>query len=236
MSFTKTEDFQALGRAQLEAMLDAGQWVLECHRILQKSSDNIVGEVLRGNGTFTQLDHYPPGDVFDQTSFSQYYYHAHREGEHGHFHTFVRSERAAKFQPIKQSQMDYMDERDDTICHVIAISMDNAGLPIGLFTTNRWVTAENWFSDADTATMLPHFEMDLAPPSWPVNIWISGMLRLFRPQIEDLILKRDQVISAWAKKHPDTDVFEDRGIDILSEIPISIDHQINHLKKALAAL
>lgn len=236
MTFKTTQDFQALGRTQLDAMLEAGQWVLECHRVLQKSSDNIVGEVLKNNGTFTELDHYPPGDAFDQSSFSQYYYHAHRGDEHGHFHTFIRGERAAALKPIEQTRMDYMDERDDTICHVIAISMDNAGMPIGLFTTNRWVTAENWFSDTDTASLLPHFEMDLVPPSWPVNIWISGMLRLFRPQIEALILKRNQVISSWSEDHPGTDVFEDRGLGILSEMPISIEQQITHIEKALAAL
>jgi len=223
-----------LPRAELDDMLDAGRWVLECHRVLQKTSDNIVGEVLRGNGTFIELKHYPPKDVFDPTTFSQYYYHAHRGGEHGHFHTFMRGEVAANFKPLEQSHMDYMDERDDTICHLIAISMDSAGLPTGLFTTNRWVTAENWFNGPDTEVMLKTFEMDLVPPSWPVNIWVSCMLRLFRPQIIDLIHKRDSDISKFSTAHPDTDVFEDRKLEILREIPISIEQQISDIELALA--
>src|SRR3989339_464999 len=227
------DDFSQLPCEELENMLDAGRWVLECHRVLQKSSDNIVGEVLKGNGVFTELEHYPPGDAFDSSSFSQHYYHAHRGGEHGHFHTFLRGDVAAMAQPIKQSHMDYMDEREDTICHLIAISMDSAGLPIGLFTTNRWVTAENWFDAADTVAMLKQFEMDIVPPSWPVNIWITNMIRLFRPQIIDLIHKRDDVISKWKDAHPDTDVFEDRGLDILSETPISIERQIIAVEQAL---
>jgi len=229
------DDFCALPRTELEDMLDAGRWVLECHRVLQKTSDNIVGEVLRDQGTFIELEHYPPGDVFDTATFSQYYYHAHRGGEHGHFHTFVRGDVAAKSQPIKQSHMGYMDEREDAICHLIAISMDNAGLPTGLFTTNRWVTAENWFAGKDTVSMLKTFEMDLAPPSWPVNIWISSLLRLFRPQIIDLIEHRDGVIAKWKAVHPDSDVFEDRGLDILGEIPISIEQQITLIEQALAS-
>jgi len=227
-------DLSQLPKADLSAMAEAGHWVMECHRVLQKSSDNIVGEVLRGNGTFTELDHYPPGDVYDPASFSQYYYHAHRGGEHGHFHTFVRGEKSATFQPIGQSQMDYMSEREDTIGHLIGISMDNAGLPIGLFTTNRWVTAENWFTGDDIVDMLKTFEMDLAPPSWPVNVWITNMLRLFRPQIIDLILGRDEIINKWSAEHMGVDVFEDRGLDILSEIPVSIEDQVKAVEKALA--
>jgi len=227
------DDFNYLPRAKLEAMLEAGQWVLECHRILQKTSDNIVGEVLRGNGTFTELEHYPPGDVFDPTSQSQYYYHAHRGGEHGHFHTFLRGQVAGKFQPIDQTHMDYMDDREDAICHLIAISMDNAGLPIGLFTTNRWVTAENWFTDEDTATMVSNFDVDLAQPSWPVNIWVTNMVRLFSPQIIALIRQRKGIIDDWQHRHAGDDVFEDRGLDILSEIPISVERQITLIQQAL---
>jgi len=231
---TKTvDDFRQFPRSELETMLDAGRWVLECHRVLQRTSDNIVGEVLRDNGTFTELDHYPPGDVFDPTSFSQYYYHAHRNNEHGHFHTFIRGDRTAAIQPLDQSHMDYMDEREDTVCHLIAISMDNAGIPCGLFTTNRWVTAENWFKDTDAIAMLESFEMDLVPPSWPVNIWITGMVRLFRPQIIDLIHQRDEVLADWRAAHPDGDTFEDRGIGILSEMPISIDNQVALIQQAL---
>ena len=72
--------------------------------------------------------------------------------------------------PIKQSRMDYMDTRGDSICHLIAIAMDNAGFPISLFTTTRWVTVENWFSGQDTIAMMDSFEIDLVPPPWPVNI------------------------------------------------------------------
>ncbi len=229
-----TLDFANLGRDELEGMREAGLQILECYRVLQKSTDNIVGEVLRGNEPFIELDHYPPGDIYDPESHSQYYYHAHREGEHGHFHTFLREKGMAQgVQPIEQTHMDYMDEREDTICHLIAISMDNAGYPISLFTTNRWVTAENWYSAEDTIDMLEHFEIDLVPPSWPVNIWLTAMLRLFRPQIVNLINQRDEAVENWCKEHPDTDVFEDRGLDINSEAAISVEEQITAVNAAL---
>ena len=70
---------------RLEEMARAGEKVMECYRILQKSNSNVVAEVLRGQGTFFELEHYPKGDVYDSETHSQHYYHSHRSKEHGHF-------------------------------------------------------------------------------------------------------------------------------------------------------
>ncbi len=229
-----TPDLQDVSPDDLQIMRQAGLQILECYRVLQKSADNIVGEILRGNEPFVELDHYPPGDIYDPASHSQYYYHAHRDGEHGHFHAFLREKGMdAAWRPIEQSRMDYMDERGDTICHLIAISMDSAGYPLSLFTANRWVTAENWYSGEDTIAMLDSFEIDLVPPSWPVNIWLSAMLRLFRPQIIELVGARDRAVERWLGDRPGDDVFEDRGLEITSEAAISVEDQINAINKAL---
>ena len=50
-----------LSRDQLQTMANAGMQVLECYRVLQKSYSNVVAEVLRGQGEFYELDHYPMG-------------------------------------------------------------------------------------------------------------------------------------------------------------------------------
>ncbi len=227
-------NLKQLPRQQLETMASAGEQILECYRVLGKSNTNVVAEVLRGQGEFYELDHYPKGDVYDSETHSQFYYHAHRKGEHGHFHTFLREKGMPKnCRPVKQSKADYMKERDDTLSHLIAISMNRAGFPIGLFTTNRWVTADTWYTAKDVIKMLDHFEMDLAWPSWPVNIWVTAMVRLFRPQIEELVRKRDSTVADWQKKHPDGDVFEDRGCDITSTRRISVEAQIKRVNKTL---
>ncbi len=137
--------------------------------------------------------------------------------------------------PVPQSEVTYIKERDDTLSHLIAISMDQRGFPIGLFTTNRWVTAENWFAAENVCAMLDRFEIDHAWPSWPTNRWITAMFRLFRPQIVALLHERDVVISEWREQHPDTDAFEDRGLDIPSQTAISIDKQIAAVQTALDA-
>jgi hypothetical protein len=137
--------------------------------------------------------------------------------------------------PIEQSHASFMDEREDTLCHLIAISMNPAGFPIALFTTNRWVTADNWYVAEDVIKMLDQFCMDLAYPSLPVNIWINAMLELFRPQVEDLIRTRDKTVSVWAAAHPDRDVFEDRELGITSSRRISVEKTIERIRRASEA-
>jgi hypothetical protein len=227
-------NLKKLSREELQSMAIAGMQVLECYRVLQKSNSNVVAEVLRGQGKFYELDHYPKGDVYDSETHSQFFYHSHREGEHGHFHTFLREKGMPKdCRPVKQSEAKFMKERDDKLSHLIAISMNRAGFPIRLFTTNRWITADNWYKADHVIKMLDRFEMDLAFPSWPVNIWLTAMLRLFRPQIMELVGERDATVANWQKEHPDVDAFEDRGCDITSVRKISVAAQIKRVNQAL---
>ncbi len=221
---------------RLESMAIAGEQVVECYRLLQKSDSNVVAEILRGQGTFYELDHYPAGDVHDFATHSQYFYHSHREGEHGHFHTFLRSAGMPEdCHPVAQSEAPFMKKRDDKISHLIAISMDQAGFPIRLFTTNRWITADNWYGADDVIKMLDYFEMDLALPSLPVNIWLTAMLRLYRPQIIELVRERDAAVAKWQQEHPGVDAFEDRACDITSVRKISVEAQIKRVNEALTA-
>ncbi len=227
---------------RLEAMADAGGRILECYRVMHKTEANVVGEVLRGQGEFFEWDHYPPGDVYDDETYSQYYYHAHPPEnrahkwgeEHGHFHTFLREKGIPSgLKPIVQSAAPFMEERDDTLSHLIGISMNQAGFPIRLFTTNRWVTADNWYAADDVIAMLDLYDIDLVYPSWPVNIWLTAMVCLFRPQIEELVRQRDVTVADWMERHPDIDTFEDRGLEITSIKDISVEKQIKAVDKAL---
>ncbi|MDP2639644.1 MAG: hypothetical protein Q8Q16_03115 [Betaproteobacteria bacterium] len=229
-------DLGQLPRTRLEAMRAAGAEVLECLRVLDKADLDLVSEVLRGQGTFYELEHYPSDDVFDRDTHAQYYYHAHRgAGEHGHFHTFLRApgmpERVA---PAPYSGEELWPRGDESISHLIAISMDAFGQPISLFAVNRWVSAEAWYPAEDVIRMLDRFAIDHAFPSWPVNRWIGAMLQLFRPQVEALVRHRDTVVDAWRRAHPDSDVFEDRRLDVTGEFVISIDAQIAAVEAALA--
>lgn len=219
---------------RIATMLTAGEEVIECMRVLARAELNIVGECLKHQGTFYEYDHYPNGDVYDDHSHAQYYYHAHRgaQGEHGHFHTFIRVKAIpAHIRPVAPPEDSDWPQGDEILSHLIAIAMDRQGVPIGLFTTNRWVTGENWFAAADVIELLDRFVIDHAYPSWPVNRWLGAMLVLFRPQIEDLLHQRDARLERWRQAHPDRDAFEDRDLEIMSQCSISIEEQIEALNR-----
>lgn len=231
-------DLAVLSRDRLEGMAAAGREVLECHRVLAKTNHNIVGEVLRDQGTFYEWNHYPEGDIYDHVTHSQFYYHAHpqelRGGEHGHFHTFLRPLGMPRgVRPAPVPGLVLPEGENDALSHLIAISMDPRGIPIRLFTTNRWVTGEVWYAADDVRAMLDGFAIDLAHPSWPVNRWIGAMVRLFRPQIAALLDARDAAVAAWGAAHPGRDVYEDRDLEITSAMDIDVDVQIAAIAAAL---
>jgi hypothetical protein len=71
--------------------------------------------------------------------------------------------------------------------------------------------------------MLDRFRIDHAYPSWPVNLWLGAMFVLFRPHIVQLLLERDRVVEAWRGKLPGEDVLERRELEILAQLPISVE-------------
>jgi hypothetical protein len=239
MKLVDDTDFSKLATDELRAMREAGEFVRECYRILAKTEDNIVGELLKGEETFFEWNHYPDGDVYDQQTHSQFYYHAHsadeRPGEHGHFHTFLRPDgMPPDVHPAPVPDYEPPEDPDDALSHIIAISMDRKGFPIKLFTTNRWVTGEVWYTAEHVCRLLYLFNIDHAQPSWPVNIWVTNMLVLFRPQIKSLIHARDRVVSQWQQAHPDENVYEDRALELTTEMAVDADAQLIAVAQALA--
>lgn len=223
-------------REQLAAMAAAGAQVRECYRLLEKTGANAVGQILAATDSFYEWNHYPEGDVFDRDSASQYYYHAHRgaELEHGHFHTFLRA--AGMKKGVRPAPYDGAAERplgSDAIAHLISISMNDEGYPIGLFAVNRWVTGETFYAAEDVIAMLPDFRIEHTFPCLATNMWITAMIRLFAPQIAALLRERDRAIVTWRKQYPDRDVFEDRELEMTSYLPISVSQQIAAIERLL---
>jgi hypothetical protein len=222
-------------------MANAGVKAVACISDLHARRSNLVVEVLRGSGDFTEWEHYPPDDVRDPKSGAQYYFHAHPPDEqdhpdYGHFHLFMRSKGVPPgIRPGEMSDFVSPASGNDAPSHLIAISMTPAGLPERLFTTNRWVTGEIWHRADDLISMLDRFVIDLDHPSRSLNDWLTAMVVLFRPQIEQLLMERDRVILQWQADHSDTDVFEDRRLEIVSSMRISLHNQIEWLDRQLDA-
>lgn len=205
----------------LVAMAAAAREALDCQRVLKKVGLNLVGELLKGQGDFIEFNHYPDGDVFDRETGGQYYYHAHRDGEHGHFHVFNR--------PLA----DNAPGEVKAPTHLIAISMDAWGEPLGLFTTNRWVTGEHWRNAAATLSLAEAFALDHAWPSWPVNRWITALLACYRPYLAVLLEHRDREIMRLAEG--DAEIFENREVEVIGQLPIDLPAWAVMLEDALRA-
>lgn len=232
-------DLRRLSRAELERMAAAGRDLIECETVLAKTGDTVVGELLRGQ-PFFEWDHYPAGEVFDAETQALYYYHAHPPeyrdpDEHGHFHTFLKVwELPAEIRPLPVQGSVSGPVRDGGLAHFVAIAMDGRSRPYRLFTTNRWVTGESWYRAKDLGKLIDRFRLGHARPSWPANRWITAMLTLFRPQIATLLQERDRALLAWAKAHPEVEATEDRRVEIVSSLAISISEQLQAVDAALA--
>jgi len=226
---------------RLRSMAAAGAELLEIQRLLAKTGDNVVGELLRDAGTFYQWQHYPEGDVYDAETHAQYYYHAHppeqgSPGEHGHFHTFLRPlGMPAGIRPAPTAAGQSRGEDKAALSHLVAVAMDDRGRPLRLFTVNRWVTGETWYRAADVTAMLDRFAVDQIRPSWAVNRWITALLRLYRPEIERLLAARDATVAAWGRRHPSAEVLDDRRLEITSWIDIDPLARLEAVRSALAA-
>jgi len=233
-------DLAAQPPERLHRMAAAGAELLEIHRLLAKTGDNVVGELLRGAGTFYQWEHYPKGDAYDAETHAQYYYHAHPPEqrfprEHGHFHTFLRPfGMPAGIRPAPTASGRPKGGGNEALSHLVAVAMDDRGRPLRLFTVNRWVTGETWYRAADVTAMLDCFAVEQIRPSWAVNRWLTALLRLYVPQIEQLLAARDAAVAAWARSHPSAEVLDDRRLEITSWIDIDPAVQLDAVRQALA--
>ena len=231
--------FNKLPRARLEEMHDAAETVIECETVLRKSGMSVVSEVLRDQGTFTTWERYPKGDIFDPDTHCQYFYHAHAAeemitGENGHFHLFVRPDALAPgLAPWDLPGAKIPEDPAARFAHIGAISVNAKGTPLRIFTTNRWVTDETFYRANDVIGLLDHFTIELAHPNWAVNLWLSAMVALYRPQFEALLRARDARIEAWLEAHPDNAVLEDRGLQNTSEMVIDPHWQITAIEAEL---
>ncbi|MEX1315721.1 MAG: hypothetical protein AB1Z22_01185 [Synechococcaceae cyanobacterium] len=80
-----------------------------------------------GDGVVLAERHYPGDDWRDPLSGGQACYHCHRPGEeHGHLHLFMPGQPGAE------------------LTHLLGIGLDPRGLPLSLFTVNRWVANDTW--------------------------------------------------------------------------------------------
>lgn len=221
---------------RLSTMKAAATRVRDIQHNLVMSGSNVVAEVLRDAPDFYEWDHYPAGDIYDPISHSQFYYHAHapedqnsiRTDEHGHFHTFMRPPGF----PLEVEQRTDLDGLpavcpSDGLTHLIAVSINFAGEPVRLFTTNRWVTDETWYPAADVKRILPYFQVTREGPFSQTSAWISNLLMMYGPLIELLMDARDEAVNTHSATQPIQKVWSDQSLEVTSVADISLQRDID---------
>lgn len=184
---------------------------------------SLCNVALCGSEQFKEWEHYPKNDLIDGQSGYEFYYHAHSsnempDGEHGHFHLFKRDDQVAK-----------------RFHHLIAISLDQKGLPVRIFTTNQWVTGEHWLSADQTIALLRDFDMAVIGRMAPLSRWVSAFTKLFYSEMKELIIQRDEVMSDLSRMLGNSEaaysarvhhVLTEKKIDLLNRLSehLSIVH------------
>ena len=80
--------------------------------------------------------------------------------------------------------------------------------------------------------MLGRFDIGQALPNCLVNIWITNVVRLFRPEIEAMLRHRDQIIARWGASYPGKNTYEDRDLELTSLTDFSVEKRIKEIDKA----
>ena len=188
--------FQNSERAK--ALSDAGNVLLA----LQKQKKNVISLVLQGRKFKRNVDHhYPhPKGVHDESSGYRVFFHGHRNGEYGHFHTFI-------YHPKGYT-------------HLLMISLDKSGMPIMMSTLNQWVTNDVHLDEQEMIEAYSNFSMD--PGLFPDKrsyYFLSYLLKGYKTDIITLMKERTLALRSYFDingKNPDTD----ENLEILSSFHI----------------
>lgn len=180
----------------------------------------------------TQWEHYPCDDAISHDRRFQWYYHSHSPAdrpeskEHGHFHLFARTE-CAGGHIASRSEQTFLDglaaaDSEATTRHLLCIGLSPLGVPISLFTVNRWVTGDLLLSSASSLGLLESMELNTGYPV--IDAVLMALTQLYRPDIRVLMRRRDAVLRARAAEGPRT--LDDIRVEVLSELSIDIDQRI----------
>ncbi len=175
------------------------------------------------------MEHYPPSDVKDVRHGYQFFYHCHRDHgvEHGHVHVFAHATRSGRKR--RRRGQDHWIRTDPS--HLIAIGLDARGLPVSLFTVNRWVTGGHWLDTPTTLRWLQGLNLGGAKSHVHSSQWLAGFVQMYLPVIEQLLHRRDR----WLARQPDrTAAFDDEGAEVISSARIDWANDLQRLESEWA--
>jgi len=205
----------------IEAQLtvDAMESLVACLLEMAEAETNPVLQVINPDLPLQENKKYPAELLQFNHMGWRAYYHCHPatragnhrfQGEHGHFHIFVRTQN----EPEKWS-------------HLVALAMDKMGQPLGWFTVNHWVTGETWQDSEILSKYLESipYEQLKHLKSTKTNIverWLLSLLAVSRDKVKIVLHERDKILQQKQLNQKKLDMKQDKGIYLLSEIPISL--------------
>lgn len=171
------------------------------------------------------MEHYPSSDVKDVRHGYQFFYHCHRDNgvEHGHVHVFAHATRSGRKRRMRGQ--DHWTRTDPS--HLIAIGLDARGLPVSIFTVNRWVTGGHWLDTPTILHWLQGLDLGGAKPHVHSSQWLAGFVQMYLPVIEQLLKRRDR----WLARQPDrTAALDDEGAEVISSARIDWASDLQRLE------
>jgi hypothetical protein len=206
---SKTKFLNAAESASIFAK-DYKTKIIEIIKTLKEEGTNLVVKIMNGKEyEFDPYVHYPfDGGIKDVQTGYQLFFHAHREDEYGHFHTFATDE-------------------DGELVHLALISMNKSGELIGLSTVNRWVTGDKYVKADKLKKLSSGFYMNpsLYKDSRVIE-FVNNVFKAYQNELNDIFDERDVWIKNYAAKYY-REPFEDRHYEILSDTKINL---FNHNK------
>jgi hypothetical protein len=143
--------------------------------------------------------HYPSeAGIIDPETGHRFFFHAHRDKEFGHFHTFARDQYGA---PV----------------HLVMISMNEQGAPIALGTVNQWVTGTRHIAAAQMRPFIDTFKMSPTCYKQPDLVrFVTETIAAYRSEIDTLYRERDTWLERYRSQNTG-DPFKDKAHEVLSQ-------------------
>ena len=198
----------------LKRSYEAGQAVLEYTRRLSEQGRSVL-DIILNKKELEDWAMYPwDGGVIDKKTRSQYFYHAHPQSpEHGHFHVFY--------------------SHRNQIVHLAAISLDDQGQPMELFTVNRWVTGDFYIPAGKLSGYITQFRIANNSFDREVGEYLRNLLILYQAEIGALMQQRERVFADYRATHDGREPYEDRDLDVTSNLEIQVENQVAALEQEL---
>ena len=179
--------------------------LLDLLNTLKLEGSNIVKKVMNGKVyVFDPYVNYPyDGGIKDKDTGCRIFFHCHRKGEYGHFHTFYQNEKGE-------------------LAHLVLISMAKDGEPLKLATVNSWVTGDKYYKSDVLKTYFEKFSMNnYSFGEKRIAEFVKYVFAAYKTEIFQLFEERDAWVKDYALKYF-REPFEDRDFEITSEIEIDV--------------